>query len=276
MEAGAHLTLVSALTVKGLRGQPRTRPKTCPLSHGEMPPGHPHLPTSPVHRGGFLLTVNGDRDVEKEMIPLFLLPCILRFLSMGSCSGDPSTPGLTPLRCRWDPGRCDLRPTGEEGLHLWPDAAAGGPNGEPGPRHTPALSGSRASGSSHPPRQQTLSRPARTQSHSWLVVSGYWLWPPNPSACPMGLPSPLPQTPAMPPARCWATCSFIPGSLWGAPSLPLSPPPRAPARPLGSPTSPGSADPAQRPAGFCFSCIWWHMILDRWPSLSGPVSSSEK
>lgn len=90
----------------------------------------------------------------------------LRFLSMGSCPGDPSTPGLTPLHCRWDPGRCDLRPTGEEGLHLWPDAAAGGPNGEPGPCHTPALSGSRASGSSHPPRQQTLSHPARTQPHS--------------------------------------------------------------------------------------------------------------
>lgn len=60
-----------------------------------------------------------------------------------SGAGPASSPGASPwchkplrplpLPCRWDPGGCDLRPTGEEGLHLRPDAAARGPDGEPGP-----------------------------------------------------------------------------------------------------------------------------------------------
>lgn len=82
--------------MKGLRGQPQTRPKTCALSHGEVPPGHPHLPTRPVHRGGFPLTVNGDRDVEKEMILLFLLPCISAFSRWALALGTQA-PRASPL-----------------------------------------------------------------------------------------------------------------------------------------------------------------------------------
>lgn len=90
----------------------------------------------------------------------------------------------------------------------------------------PALPGPRASSSSHPAPQQTLSRPAQTQPHSWLMVPGQTLAS-EPLSTPHG-PAGLPPLGA-PRAPCkWlATSSFSPGS-WGAPPRPSPLPHRLP------------------------------------------------
>lgn len=127
--------------------------------------------------------VNVDRDVEKRVLFL-LLSCVVCFLWMGSCPGHPGSPGLAPLHCRWDPGRCDLRPTGKKGLHLRPDAAAGGPDGEPSPAAPlPCVGPESPEAATLPTSKHGHIWPELSHVHgSWFLDAGHSLQtPPNPS-----------------------------------------------------------------------------------------------
>lgn len=167
-----------------------------------------------------------------------------------SGAGPASSPGASPwchkplrplpLPCRWDPGGCDLRPTGEEGLHLRPDAAARGPDGEPGPSAWSPSPGplplrtcvcTLSSCGRSPVRALVSGNPApfqpRSASPSWMHTAPCTRHTPPAHSSPLFLTLPWLRVP------------------WGHPFP--APPPQALAHSLGSrcschPASPGSID----------------------------------